>query len=314
MLKKIAHAKDSYKETKDISMVNGKYLTTLKGLNIPAILSLARVHAYMPMCFFSTAVGLDVANTPQRLKFLLIIGLANTFALVATFIFNNIVDVSDDMCALSPKNTIALGKVSKETAYLVAAVSCALSIYLSVIAGLTVFVIILSINIIGFLYSWKPVRLKSIPFWDVFSNAVIGGLMFISSGWSLGILFEYHLLLICLIFFLGTGASLIVHQLFDYQNDIAANVKTTVVVMGKRKSSWILGAILLLMGCLLVNACVSGVFSITLILSFCILAICLILFQTIFFPKQTAHMSGQVVPWAINVGAGVAIFVWYVKG
>ena len=314
MLIKIAIAKNYYKGTKYISMANAKYLTALKGLNIPAILSLARVHAYMPICFFSTAVGLDVANTPEKLQFLLTIGLANTFALIATFIFNNIVDIPDDMNALSPKNTIALGKVSKESAYLAVAMASALSIYLAVITSLTVFVIILSINIIGFLYSWKPVRLKTTPFWDVFSNAVIGGLMFLSSAWSSDILFEYHLLLICLIFFLGTGASLIVHQLFDYQNDIAANIKTTVVSLGKRKSCWVLMAIFFIMGCLLTNECISGVFSLTLILSFCIIAICLILFQIVLFPKQTAHMSGRIVPWAINIGAGIAIIVWYVTG
>ena len=314
MSKKTAHVRNYHKWTKNISVVNAKYLTPLKCLNIPAILSLARIHAYMPICFFSTAVGLDMTNTPERLKFLLTIGLANTFALVATFIFNNIVDVSDDLRALSPKNTIALGKVSKETGYLAAAMACALSIYLAVITSFTVFVIILSINIIGFLYSWKPVRLKTMPFWDVFSNAVIGGLMFLSSAWSSDILFEYHLWLICLLFFLGTGASLIVHQLFDYQNDIAAHIKTTVVTLGKRKSCWVIGSIFFLMACLLANECRSGVFSLTLILSFCIFAICLILFRIILFPKQTAHISGRIVPWAINLGAGIAIFIWFVTG
>ncbi|MGR3219145.1 MAG: prenyltransferase [Candidatus Anammoxibacter sp.] len=311
MSEKIVNVQSGFKKPENLLRNNEKDSISLEGLNIPAIFSLARIHAYMPMCFFSTAVGLDVAGGTNRLMLLFTIGLANTFALVATFVFNNVEDVDDDLLALSPKNAIALGNVSKQTGYFLAALACVISISLSIIAGITVCLIILAVVVISFLYSWQSVRLKTKPFWDVFSNAVVGGLMFLSAAWSSGLLFKNHVLPICMIFFLGTGASLIVHQLSDYENDRAANIKTTVVALGKRRSYWVLGTVFSLMGCLLAIECWSGFFSLTLVLSFCIVAISLILARIILFPKQTV---GYVVPWAINVGAGVAILVWYVKG
>ena len=319
---KIINAQSNLEWSQNHSKNNKSNSTSFVKLNIPAILSLARIHAYMPMCFFSTAVGLDVAgaDNTNRLMLLFIIGLANTFALAATFIFNNVEDVADDLLALTPKNEIALGNVSKRTGYFLAALACAISISLSIIAGVTVCILILAVVVISFLYSWKPVRLKTKPFWDIFSNAVVGGLMFLSASWSAGILFRNHVLPIYMIFFLGTGASLIVHQLSDYENDLEANkkgnanIKTTVIVLGKMKSYWILGTIFFLMGCLLTIECWSGFFSLTLVLSFCITTVGLILVIIIVISRQRAKTVGSIIPWAINVSAGVAIIVWYVKG
>ncbi len=85
--------------------------------------------------------------------------------------------------------------------------------------------------------------MKAMPFWDLFSHAIMGGLMFLSSAWSSCILWEGHILLVCLIFSLGIALALLAHQLYDYEDDIAANTRTTVVVLGKRKAYWIKGFI-----------------------------------------------------------------------
>lgn len=92
----------------------------LKGLNLYNILTLARLQAYMPVCFFSTIVGLHIAGSSHSLKSLLVIGLANTFAMAATCAFNDAEDAPEDMLAHSTRNIIALRKASKITGYLVA--------------------------------------------------------------------------------------------------------------------------------------------------------------------------------------------------
>ncbi|ODS32331.1 MAG: prenyltransferase [Candidatus Scalindua rubra] len=288
-------------------------LQLLKGLNISTILSLARLHVYVPICFFSTTVGLDVTNRLHELASLFIIGLANTFALIATFAFNDAEDAPDDMLARSPKNVIALGRVSKGAGYLVAAVAAAISISLAIIEGITVCLIILAILITTFLYFWRRFRMKAMPFWDTFVHAVTGGLIFLSSAWSSqeGIIWGNQVLPICLIFSLGTMLALLVHGLYEYEDDMNANVRTTVVVLGKRISFWIVVGIFSLLTGLIINECYSGVFPLISIISFFIVVGTLILLSIMLFPKKAIYMSKRMVPWAVNSGAISTIIVWY---
>lgn len=287
----------------------------LKGLNISTIFSLARLHVYMPICFFSTMVGLDIADNSHTLVSLLTIGLANTFALVATFAFNDAEDAPDDMLARSTKNIIALGKASKGTGYLVASVAGAIGLLLSIIAGVTVFLIILAMLVTTFLYSWRPFRMKAMPFWDAFTHAIVGGLIFLSSAWSSqeGILWGNHVLPICLIFSLGTVLALLNHELYEYEDDLAANIRTTVVVLGKKKSYWIIGCISFLLVSLIINEYLSGTIPIISILSFVIVGSCLILIPIMLYPGQAISVSKRMIPWAVNTGAVVAALMWYIS-
>ncbi len=282
----------------------------LKGLSFSNILTLARLEAYMPVCFLSTIVGLGIADNLHRFMPLVIIGLANTFAMAATCAFNDVEDASDDMLSHSKRNVIALGRASKSTGYLVAIVSCVISLSLSIIAGITVFFIILAFIIIAFLYSWRPFRMKAMLFWDLFSHAVMGGLMFLSSAWSSGILWESHVMRICLIFSLGIVLALLAHQLYDYEDDIASKTRTTVVALGKRKAYWVKGCIYLFIVCLLSKECLSGFFPLKLILSFSVVAGSMILIPIALNPKNAFYVSKRMIPWAVNTGAVAAILAW----
>ncbi|MCP4253548.1 MAG: UbiA family prenyltransferase, partial [Candidatus Scalindua sp.] len=249
----------------------------LKGLSVSTIFSLARLHVYMPICFFCAMVGLDITGSTQSLASLLIIGLANTFALVATFAFNDSEDAPEDMLARSVRNVIALGKASKSTGYIIAAIAAVTSLSLSAIAGTIAVLITLAILITGFLYSWRPVRMKAKPFWDVFTHAIVGGLIFLSPAWSTqnGIMLGNHVIPIFLIFSLGTVLALLNHELYEYEDDLYANTRTTVVALGKRKSYWIVGCISILCVSLIINAYLSGIFPMISILSFIIVGSCL---------------------------------------
>ncbi|MFQ5963762.1 MAG: UbiA family prenyltransferase [Candidatus Scalinduaceae bacterium] len=285
----------------------------LNGLNVSTIFSLARLHVYMPICFFSTIVGLHIAGNSDGLVRLLTIGLANTFALVATFAFNDAEDAPDDILARTTRNVIALGKVSKGTGYFVAAVAGAISLSLSIIAGVTVCLIILAILIAAFLYSWRPFRIKAMPFWDVFIHAIVGGLIFLSSAWSSheGVLWGNRVLPVSLIFASGTVLALLNHQLYEYEDDLGANIKTTVIVLGKRKTYWIVGFIFFLLSSLIINEYRSGVFPFISIVSFFVVAGSLILLSMV-LPKKAADASKRMVPWATNAGVASAILTWYI--
>ena len=271
----------------------------------------------MPIClcvFFSTIVGLSIIDCTHKLLSLFTIGLANTFAMVATCAFNDAEDVTEDSFANSTRNVIALGKASKDTGYLVAAVAAVISIILAIISGITVFLIILALLITTFLYSWRPVRLKTKPFWDVCTHFIMGGLMFLSSAWSSqdGVILGNHVLSIGLIFSLGTALALLTHQLYDYENDLTADFRTTVITLGKRKVYWLEVGIYFFMGCLLTYEYTSGIFPFVLILSFLIVACSLILGSIALFPQHAFQVSKRIFPWAINSGALSAIITWYI--
>ncbi len=286
----------------------------LKGLSISTVFSLARLHVYMPICFFCALVGLDIAGSLQSLASLLTIGLANTCALVAIFAFNDAEDAPFDMLARSVRNVIALGDVSRDAGYLIAAAAVIISLLLSATVGTIVILITLVILVTGFLYSWRPVRMKAKPFWDAFTHAIVGGLIFLSPAWSTqnGIIWRNHVIPVCLIFSLGTVLALLNHELYEYEDDLNAGTRTTIVALGKKKSYWIVGSISVLCVSLIANEYLSGTFPIISILSFVIVGGCLMLIPIARHPRQVVSVSKRMIPWAMNLGAFSAVLTWYI--
>jgi len=158
--------------------------------------------------------------------------------------------------------------------------------------------------------------MKAMPFWDTFTHAIVGGLIFLSPAWSSqkGIIWGNHVISICLIFSLGTVLALLNHELYEYEDDFKANIRTTVVALGKRKSSWIVGCISILCVSLIINEYLSGTLPMISILSFFIVGSCVILIPIMLYPRQAISVSKRMIPWAINLGAFSAIITWYVWG
>jgi 4-hydroxybenzoate polyprenyltransferase len=158
--------------------------------------------------------------------------------------------------------------------------------------------------------------MKAMPFWDTFTHAVVGGLIFLSPAWSSqkGIIWGNHVIQICLIFSLGTVLALLNHELYEYEDDLKANTRTTVVALGKRRSYWIVGCISLLCVSLIINAYLSGIFPMLSIVSFVIVGSGLMLIPIMLYPGQTISVSKRMIPWAMNVGAFSAIITWYIRG
>ncbi len=291
-------------------------LNLLKGLNLSTIYSLARLHVYAPICFLCAMAGLDVTNYSHNMAYLLTIGLANTFALVATFAFNDAEDAPDDIQARFSNNVIALGKISKETGYLVAAVAGLISLLISIFAGVIVLSCTLVILVITFLYSWRSFRMKSKPFWDAFTHAVVGGIIFLSPAWSSNgsITWGNHIIPICLIFSLGTVLALLNHELYEYEDDLNANTRTSVVVLGKKKTYWIVGTLSLIILSLIIYEFRSGTFPLISITSFFIVGSTLILIPVMLYSGKAVYVSKRMIPWAINAGVLSAIITWYIWG
>lgn len=285
----------------------------LKGLNISTFFSLARLHVYGPICFFSTILGLDVIGKLHDLWSLFIIGTANTFALIATFAFNDAEDAPDDAHAGKTKNVVASGKISKEAGYLTAVAAAAISVSLAAYAGIIVCLVILSVLATTFLYSWRRVRLKGRPFWDVIVHAVTGGLLFLAAAWSSndGIIWGNRVLPVFMVFALGNTVAVLVHGLFEYEKDLDAGIRTSVTALGKKASLWIVSIVFSVFTVFILNEYRMGTFPLLSIVSFFIVAGTLMLLSIFLFSKISTLTPERMVPWAVNSGAVSAFVVWY---
>jgi 4-hydroxybenzoate polyprenyltransferase len=116
-----------------------------------------------------------------------------------------------------------------------------------------------------------------------------------------------------LIFSLGIALALLAHQLYDYEDDIATKITTTVVVLGKRTTYWIKGCLYFLIVCLLAKENLSGFFPFKLILSFVVVACGMVLIAIAIYPKQAFYVSKRMIPWSVNAGAAAAILMWYIS-
>lgn len=156
--------------------------------------------------------------------------------------------------------------------------------------------------------------MKAKPFWDTFTHAIVGGLIFLSPAWSTqkGIIWDNHVIPICLIFSLSMVLALLNHELYEYEDDLKANTRTTVVALGKRKSCWIAGCIFFLLVSLIIDEYLSGTFPIISIFSFVIVGSCLILIPIMLYPGQAISVSKRMIPWAMNIGVLSAIIMWYI--
>jgi 4-hydroxybenzoate polyprenyltransferase len=280
---------------------------------IRSLFMLTRLHVYMPLCFLCTAVGLEIAGKQASITSLLGIGLANTFAFIFAFTFNDVEDAMEDAYVPVSRNPIVQGVISRRMGYWITAVAFAVSLLLSLsisfIAAATIFLILL----ITFFYSWRSVRLKSMPFWDIFAHALVALLVFLSSAWSSpdGALWSSHIAIIGLACILGTTSAHLTHQLYEYDNDIVTQIKTTASVLGKQKTAVLVHTVWTALLGLLLYAQRQGALPIQLIIAFWSAAGGLILLAIAIAPQQAAHMVRRVFPWAVDAGAISAIIVWF---
>jgi len=147
------------------------------------ILRLTRYREYIWFVMVTTSLGVIAAYGPVDWR-LVVVVLANELAVGFAFMINDVEDAADD--ALDPgkrqRNPVSAGLLTRRTAYAASAVVAALSTALFALLGRGPFLVGAASLVIAFLYSWRPIRLKAIPFIDLVSHALmLAGLQFIAS-------------------------------------------------------------------------------------------------------------------------------------
>ncbi|OGC51520.1 hypothetical protein A2W32_04545 [candidate division WWE3 bacterium RBG_16_37_10] len=208
--------------------------------NIKAVIDLTRIFEYYGSCILLTLFGVFVAGISETsginhiVKPLLAV-IANLMSFAFAFMINDIEDAEDDaMDAVKVKrNPVSAKRISKNTAYLITAITAVLCLTIYASINLYAFLFGATSLILGFIYSWKKVRLKSYPVVDVISHALFLAALGFFVGVSTNV-FTSNFRYIAL-----AGVSLFVFSIFedlrnelrDYEVDSLSNLKNTVQVL-----------------------------------------------------------------------------------
>lgn len=201
---------------------------------LDGLIRLTRYREYLWFVVVTTCLGAIAAYGAVGWR-LVIVLLANELAVGFAFMINDVEDAADD--ALDPakahRNPVSAGLLSRRAAYIASCAVAGLSAGLFVLLGREATGVGLACLVIAFLYSWRPVRLKAIPYVDLASHALmLAGLQFIASyvtfSAALGPRFYWPLAMALAISVYGE----LYNELRDLTGDLRAGVTHTASRLG----------------------------------------------------------------------------------
>lgn len=202
---------------------------------IQILLRLTRIKAYLP-ALFSTII-LVFLISPQKLfsSITVTVFFANLFLTAFVYAFNDVEDADDDYCNLKKRerNPISNGDLTKKQGYLISSWLLLTGLFFSYIINILVFFFGLSLALVGFLYSWKPVRFKSVPIIDIISHILcLGVLQFFIIYLTFN---PFDLLLIPFLMIIIPFSLMIevFYELKDFNVDKKTNIRNTIQKFGR---------------------------------------------------------------------------------
>ena len=168
---------------------------------------------------------------------LLAVAIANFLTVTFAFMINDIEDADDD--AKNPvsarRNPITNRMLDKRTAWVACGVTVMVALLLYVQGGRLV-VLVGGLNLLlSFLYSWKPVRLKSSSFGlDIVSHTLmLGGLLPLAGYFIYSTEPANAILLMAAAAILGSTYGQIYNQVRDFESDKSAGIINLTIRLGK---------------------------------------------------------------------------------
>jgi len=210
---------------------------------LKGIIALTRWNEAYDMTIAITILGAIVSQSNFDYKIFIIL-IANFFSALFIYMINDIEDAAED--AQNPqklkRNPIANKTLSKKEGYfytgIVLVITIVLLVYLSVLSNNKSVILVGLITLsLGFLYSYRKIRLKAIPIVDILSHVYFfAGGLFLASFYSyrqdlsqFGIIM---FLLLCGISAYGQFDN----ETRDYETDIKTKVNTTATLIGYKLS------------------------------------------------------------------------------
>ena len=165
----------------------------------------------------------------------IVVFLANVFLTAFIYVFNDVEDAEDDYHDLKKRerNPIANGELTKKQGYLISFSFLFIGLSLLFTISYLVFLVGFALVSVGLAYSWKPMRLKSIPIIDIVSHAIALGVLQLSTTYLAFRSFNLQfisLLMIIMPFSMGVD---ILQELRDFKIDKKTKINNIVQKFGK---------------------------------------------------------------------------------
>lgn len=236
-----------------------KYLQHRSYHPLLGIIQLTRYKDYIAFVAVLTLFGWFFSQAPltvSAIGTLAYIFTANIAAVGFTFMINDIEDAEDD--AQNPdkstRNPVSARRLSQRLAYISTICAALVSYLLFSRLNLISFLMGSATILTGILYSWRVVRLKSIPLFDLCSHSLmLAGFQFLAAYFMFVPEFSWDkswilpLLLVVLISMYGE----LFNELRDLSYDKKAGVHHSAAVLGMVKTRMLMNT-LLVMSCILV--------------------------------------------------------------
>jgi len=204
-------------------------------MHIQVLARLTRIRAYLLTLF--SIIALIFLISPQNLfsSRTVIIFMANLFLTAFVYAFNDVEDAADDYHILEKRkrNPVANGDLTKTQGYLISFLLLLIGLFLLLIIGPLVFFFGLALALVGFFYSWKPVRFKSMPFIDLFSHVICLGILQFFITYLTFRSFDLFLIPFLMIIIPFSLMTEIFFELRDFNVDKKTNIKNTIQRFGK---------------------------------------------------------------------------------
>ena len=285
--------------------------STVKG-----IIKLTRFDEYVWFVIVTTLLGAAAGGGIFGWQLIAVL-LANWLAVGFAFMINDVEDADDD--ALNPakinRNPISCKMISPRVGYIASYVTAILSALCYALLGPIPFVIGVISLIVGFLYSWRKVRIKSMPFVDLLIHCMmLAGFQFLPAYFAytsvINSAFWWPFLAITSVSMYGE----LFNELRDLEGDLQAGVKHTASVLGEKNSKRLANTLL---GIGLV-AMVITLFVVWLIPVWVLILIAVIAAILIVPPMLRVKRSQNMVQFQgsfqvpVQIAAALGMVVWFV--
>ena len=205
---------------------------------IKGYIDLLRLHDYYGKTLIITTFSLAFSREFYGLPIIVILFLINLFNNAFAFGINDIEDAEDD--ALDPtkvkRNPLSAGVINETSALTVVAITALLCLSLSSIFNIQTLAFSCITLLVGFLYSYKPVRLKSIPFLDLLSHGFfLGSAQFLLPAIAMSIPITPAFIAAAASFYFMSIFGDIRNEIRDYVVDRETNIRNTASIIDLRK-------------------------------------------------------------------------------
>ena len=258
---------------------------TLKGL-----IKLTRFDEYVYFVVITTLLGIASAVGQVDWRFIIVL-CANWLAVGFAFMINDIEDAPDDALSSSKinRNPVSAGLITPKTAKLWTFAVGVISAVLFAFLGTWAFIFGLTSLILGYLYSYRGVRLKTIAFLDILSHCLmLAGLQFLTGYFTFTNVLNRDWIWPFLFVVCVSVYGELYNEIRDFEGDQAAQLRHTAIVLGSRTTHILMFAILFL-------GVISGIISFFLIdiLPFWVFAIMAVLAVLLLLPPVLKIRKGH---------------------